>query len=164
MPVKIWSGNWVSRFTLNDNFSNFNTFFWHFCPKYLLYNYKTYIFRMLRIYWLIWYIFCTDLFWILKTLYLVQMSKWLSFCRKSLLLCRLKTLISLKIMIIQLFARYRKLITYMSDMLIYVFFLIWKPWKMYPLLGRCSLYFGWVLDTATMLYIDVYLYLSIYPT
>ena len=53
--------------------------------------------------------------------------KWLSFCRK-LLLCRLKTLILLKFMIIQLFARYSKLTTYMSvasissDILIYAFF------------------------------------------
>ena len=49
-------------------------------------------------------------------------------------------------MTIQLFARYRKLITYMSvapipsDMLISVFFLIWKPWN-------CSLYLEGVAFT-----------------
>ena len=47
----------------------------------------------------------------------------------------LKTLILLKFMFIQLFARYSKLITYMSvaaissDILVYAFFSIWKPWK-----------------------------------
>ena len=74
-------------------------------------------------------------------LFSVQMSKWLSFCRKFLLLCRLKTFILLKFMIIQLFARYSKLTTYMSvaaissDILIYAFFQSGS-------LGRCSLYFS----------------------
>ena len=69
------------------------------------------------------------------------MSKWLSFYRKFLLLCRLKTLILLKFMIILLFVRYIKLNTYMSvaamssDILFYVFFQSGS-------LGRCSLYFG----------------------
>ena len=69
------------------------------------------------------------------------MSKWLSFCRKFLLLCRLKTLILLNFLNIQLFARYSKLTTYMSvapislDILVYAFFQSGS-------LGRCSLYFG----------------------
>ena len=56
-------------------------------------------------------------------------------CRKHLLLYRLKTLILLNFMTVQLFARYSKLTTYMSvapiplDIIIYAFFLIWKPWK-----------------------------------
>ena len=61
--------------------------------------------------------------------------KWLSFAEKVLLLCRLKTLILHRIMVIQLFASHNKLTTYMSvalippDIIIYAFFLIWKPWK-----------------------------------
>ena len=54
---------------------------------------------------------------------------------EKLPLCWLKTLILLKFMVIQLYARYSKLITYMSvaaissDILVYAFFPIWKPWK-----------------------------------
>ena len=64
------------------------------------------------------------------------------FCRK-LLLCRLKTFILHRIMVIQLFARYSKLTTYVSvapiplDIIIYAFFLIWKPWEVYPLFFPC---------------------------
>ena len=91
------------------------------------------------------------------------MSNGCHFAEK-LLLCRLKTLILLNFMTVQLFARYSKLTTYMSvapissDILIYAFF--FKSGS----LGRCGLYFGSVLDIVTMLYIDVYLFLSIYPT
>ena len=56
------------------------------------------------------------------------MSKWLSFFRKFLLLCRLKTLILINLLTVQQFARYSKLTTYMSvapissDILVYAFF------------------------------------------
>ena len=68
------------------------------------------------------------------------MSNGCHFAEK-LLLCWLKTLILLKFVIIQLFARYSKLSTYMSvaaissDILVYAFFQSGS-------LGRCSLYFS----------------------
>ena len=37
------------RFALNANYSIFDMFFWHLCPKYPVYNYETYIFRFLTL-------------------------------------------------------------------------------------------------------------------
>ena len=96
-------------------------------------------------------------------LYISADVKMPVFCRKVMLLCRLKTLILLKFMTLQLFARYSMLATYVSaapipsDIIVYAF--------LSGSLGSCSLYFSmyyhimepflWVPGAANMSYIDV---------
>ena len=127
---KIWSGNWVSSRFTLNENDSIFDMFFQCFVPNIYFN---------------------------ELLWTVQMSKWLSFAE---VFCGLKTLILHRIMVFQLFTRYRKLTTFCcSYTLRYnclcIFFWSWS-------LGRCSLYFGWVLDTAAMLYIDVYLCLSIY--
>ena len=63
------------------------------------------------------------------------MSNGCHFAESFCYFADLKLFLLLKIMIIQLFGRYSKLTTYMSvapipsDILVYAFLLIWKPWK-----------------------------------